>query len=152
MLQLKQKGAGFMLCNRKSSSLYRLYRKYGKTTEKSQLIRTVEFADGEDKYVIHTTLFRAKKSTVIHCKDDGAIYREELYPFGGMSRPSSVTSLLVKPTVKDGETVIVVIRGKPATVVGLDDGRFLSAHKARIDRNSVYAMTEKEFKTVGASK
>ena len=94
-------------------SLYEYYKKFGKVIEENELTKTISFVKNEQKFIIHLTKKTAAKSSHIHCKDDGRVYWEELYPFGGFSNPSRVEHILIKPVCNRGETVIVVIKGKP---------------------------------------
>ena len=88
---------------------------------------------------------KANKTTVIHCENSGDIIWELLYPFGGMSHIYREKQFLLKPTFEKGVITIVVIKGKPAIITGLDDGLFSSVHSK--DSDKIYVMSEKEFRT-----
>ena len=52
-----------------------------------------------------------------------------------------------RPEKKTDESVIVVIKGKPAMIEGLDEGIWLSAKRERaLGKACVVVMTESEFK------
>ena len=85
---------------------------------------------------------RATKATHIHCTESGDIMWEQFYPFGGMSRPSREKKYALKPICDKNSIAVVIIRGTPGNITGLDNGIFKS-HLATPERNNVYLMTEK---------
>ena len=129
----------------KSISLYSYYKKFGKTVEDKENYKTVKFDCNGQKYTIYAIKKSITKSTIIHCENDGTIYREQLYPFGGIMRPSSVKESLIKPLRQSGETVIVLFTGRP-NLRGLDDGIFISSKNKNVTKSSIYVMTEAAFK------
>ncbi len=128
-----------------SLSLYNYYTKFGKIIEDTENYKTVKLEHNGRKYTIYAIKKPVKKSTIIHLEKDGTIYREQLYPFGGTMRPSSVKTTLIKPIPQRGETTIVLFSGKP-NFRGLDDGIFISAKNKTSNASSVYVMTEASFK------
>ena len=85
---------------------------------------------------------RATKRAHIHCTESGDIMWEQFYPFGGMSRPSREKKYALKPVCDKNAITVVIIRGTPSNITGLDNGIFKS-HLAAPERNNVYLMTEK---------
>ena len=67
---------------------------------------------------------------------------EQFYPFGGMSRPSREKKYALKPVCDKNAITVVIIRGTPSNITGLDNGIFKS-HLAAPEKNTVYLMTEK---------
>ncbi len=133
--------------NEKELSLYNYYRKFGETVEENEYVQTVRFDFNEKKYVIYVTKKTAGKGTHIHCREDKTLYWEQLYMFGGMSTPSRVENILVRPKRDADEIAIVVIKGKPALISGLDEGIFVSAKKGRLGGDKdVFVMSETAFK------
>ena len=130
-------------------TLYECYKRRGKTVFENELYKTVEFSVGDKLYKAHLTKRSAGKGTLIHCREDGAIYREQLYIMGGMSRPGSETCVLIKPECQENVRTLVIIRGKPALITGLDEGIFVSARKEATSKNEVYVMSEAAFKLFG---
>ena len=66
---------------------------------------------------------------------------------GGMCTPSIVKNVLVKPKREKDETTLVVIKGKPGTIVGLDEGRWVSAKKGKLGSpKDIFVMSEAVFK------
>lgn len=129
----------------KSITVYNYYKKFGKTVEDKENYKTVKFDYNGQPYTVYVIKKPIAKSTIIHCESDGTIYREQLYPFGGIMKPSSVKSAELKPINKIGDTVIVLFRGKP-NFRGLDDGIFVSSKNKNASQSSIYVMTEASFK------
>ncbi|MBE6534427.1 MAG: hypothetical protein E7678_05625 [Ruminococcaceae bacterium] len=85
---------------------------------------------------------RATKRAHIHCTESGDIMWEQFYPFGGMSRPAREKKYVLKPQCDKNAITIVIIRGTPGNITGLDNGIFKS-HLAAPEKNTAYLMTEK---------
>ena len=84
---------------------------------------------------------RATKATHIHCTESGDIIWEQFYLFGGMARPAREKKYVLKPTCDKTAITVVVIRGKPGNIIGLENGIFKS-HLSSPKTNNVYLMTE----------
>ena len=84
---------------------------------------------------------RATKRVHIHCTESGDILWEQYYPFGGMSRPSREKKYVLKPQCDKTAITVVVIRGEPGIIIGLESGIFKS-HLSVVQNNNVYLMTE----------
>ena len=87
---------------------------------------------------------RATKATHIHCSESGDVIWEQLYPFGGMTRPSREKKYALKPQRDKNAITVVIIRGTPGNITGLDDGVFRS-HLVAPEKNNIYLMTEKNL-------
>ena len=85
---------------------------------------------------------RAAKATHIHCTESGDVIWEQFYPFGGMSRPAREKKYALKPICDKDVINIVIIRGTPGNITGLDNGIFKS-HLTAPEKNNIYLMTEK---------
>ena len=97
----------------------------------------------ENKNVnLYVSKKRATKSTHIHCTESGDIIWEQFYPFGGMSRPAREKKYALKPLCDKNDITVVIIRGTPGNIRGLDNGIFKS-HLAAHEKNTVYLMTKK---------
>ena len=128
----------------KDLSLYDLFRKCAKAVSENDRIKTYELeADGQ-KYVIHLSEMRASKSSMIHCREDGCVYWQETYPVG--ISPYIEEKLLIKPSLDPEVKEIVVIKGKPALISGLDEGIFVSSRGEARSKRYVYVMSETAFK------
>ena len=124
--------------------LYSLYKKTGVCTEDNELYKTVKFSAGEHKYTVYESRKKAKKSTHIHCKEDGTVYWEELYSV--THRPISEETVFIKPKSKADETAIVLIMGKPGFISGLDENGFISSRGVLKNPSDIYVMSETAFK------
>ncbi len=127
-------------------TLYELYRKFGKKIGENELYKTFSFTDGNTNYTAYVTKKVAGKATHIHCREDGTVWWEQLYPMGGMSRPSSETHVLIKPKFEQDERAILIIRGRPAEISGLDEGIFVSSKREAKGKAEIYVMSEAAFK------
>lgn len=87
---------------------------------------------------------RATRATHIHCTEGGDIMWEQFYPFGGMSRPAREKRFVLKPVHDKNSITVIIIRGTPGNITGLDSGIFKS-HLAAPEKNNVYLMTEKNL-------
>ena len=87
---------------------------------------------------------RATKATHIHCTEGGDIVWEQFYPFGGMSRPARERRYALKPKCDKSSVTIVVIRGKPAIIKGLETNIFRS-HLSAPETNNIYLMPERNI-------
>ena len=87
---------------------------------------------------------RATKRAHIHCTESGDIMWEQFYPFGGMSRPAREKKYALKPLCDKNAITVVIIRGTPGNIAGLDNGIFKS-HLTAPEKNTVYLMTEKNL-------
>ncbi len=89
-------------------------------------------------YISHK---RATKASHIHATESGDIIWEQLYPFGGLSRPSSERQYVLKPERKKDSITIVSIRGIAGSITGLDTDIF-SSHLAIPKLGNIYLMSE----------
>ena len=84
---------------------------------------------------------RATRATHIHGTESCDIMWEQFYPFGGMSRPARENKYVLKPMRDKNAITVVIIRGTPGNITGLDNGIFKS-HLTAPEKNSIYLMTE----------
>ena len=64
-----------------------------------------------------------------------------------MSNPTIVKNVLVKPIRESDEITIVVIKGKPSIIKGLDEGIWVSAKKGKLtNKKEIFVMSEAAFK------
>ena len=114
-----------------------------KNSEKTSLdfFNLYQFQHKEQNVNLYISHKRAKKSTHIHCTESGDIIWEQFYPFGGMSRPAREKKYALKPICDKNAITIVIIRGTPGIITGLDNGIFKS-HLTAPEKNSIYLMTE----------
>ena len=137
-----------MECSNESSlSIYQYYRKFGTLVEENENVKKIEFTLNAQKYVVYITKKVANKATRIYCEANETVYWEQYYMAGGTLAPTIVKSTLVKPERNSDEVVIVVIKGKPGIIVGLDEGIWVSAKKGMLSNNKeIFVMSEANFK------
>jgi DNA-binding Xre family transcriptional regulator len=128
-------------------SLYHYSRSFGECAEEIEGIRTVRFVRDGVSYVLYMTKKTANKATRICCEEDGTIRWEQHHMMGGPCTPYVVSEVLIKPMRQAGETVLVVIKGKPGIITGLDEGMWVSARNGRLHGpRDVFVMSEAAFK------
>ena len=93
---------------------------------------------------LYVSIKRATKRAHIHSTESGDIMWEQFYPFGGMSRPAREKKYALKPICDKNAITVVIIRGMPGNITGLDNGIFKS-HLAAPEKNNVYLMAEKNL-------
>ena len=129
----------------KDLSVYSAFKKLGACTEENELYKTVRFSVGEQKYVVWQSVRSATKATHIACGENGTVYWKQFYPVGHIACTAEVT-VLIKPRTEAGEIGILVIKGKPGVIMGLDENGFVSARGARKKGTDVFVMSEAAFK------
>ena len=136
-------------------SLYQYCRSFGKVVEENENVKKLAFTFREQKYAVYITKETATKATQIKCADNGSVYwRQYHISFAHMSSfgtsaagPLNDNKVLVKPARAADEVTIVVIKGKPSLISGLDDGMWVSAAYGKLKgKNGVFVMTEAQFK------
>lgn len=127
-------------------TIYNHYRQFGETIDESELYKTVSFSAKGQKFVVYASKKSATKATHIHCKNNQTVYWEQLYILGGMSGPQHEEYVFIKPKRKNDEIVIVLIKGKPGIITGLDEGIFISSRNKLKTKNDIYVMSESAFK------
>lgn len=128
-----------------SLSVYAAYKKLGVCTDESDTCESVRFCVGDKKYVVYQSKQKATKATHISCGEDRTVYWEQWYPIGHIAMMPE-KSVLIKPAREGDETVIVLIKGKPAVINGLDENGFASSRAGQKKDTDVYVMSEAAFK------
>jgi len=131
-------------------SVYAAFKKYGQCVEENELFKKLEFTVAGKKYTVYQSKQTATKTTHICCNDDGAVYWEQFYAVGYAT--TSEKTLLVKPRRSDDGIVIVLIKGKPAVIAGLDENGFVSSRGVQKNKSDVYVMSETAFKLFSPQK
>ncbi len=126
-------------------SVYAACKKYGQCVSENERFKTLQFTMAGEKYTVYQSKQIATKATHIHCKVDGAVYWEQFYAVGTVATTSEKT-LLIKPCRSADEVTIVLIKGKPAVIVGLDENGFVSSRAAQKNKSDIYVMSEAAFK------
>ena len=135
----------------KKLSVYAAYKKLGILTEQNELYQTVRFSIGEQAYVVYQSMQSANRNTVIECGENGSVIWKQFYPIGHIMNGNTVT-VLIKPKATQEETVIVLIKGKPGNIKGLDENGFVSSRGVRKKATDVFVMSEAAFKLFAPNK
>ena len=134
--------------NESTLSVYAAYKKLGTCTEEAEHYRTVKFKIGDNAYTVYESKQKANRATHIHCEESGDVVREQLYPVSHIA-PARTKTVLIKPRRSASETVIVLIKGKPAIITGLDENGFVSSRGTPKRPDDVFVMSEAAFKLFG---
>lgn len=128
-------------------TLYQSYKRLGSVAEETELYKVITFEQAGQAYRVYLTKRSANKGTHLHCRTDGSIVWEQLYALGGgIARPGREEYVLMRPKATKDEIAIVVIKGKPAMMVGIDDHGFVSQKGTRKSDKDILVMTEASFK------
>ena len=139
--------ADMMECaEEKALTLYRCFKQYGVVQEQTELTKTITFPYSGQDYVVILSKQSAGKGTHIHCKANRTVTWEQLR-IGGMAGPQREEFVLAHPRPTDKEITLVVIKGKPDLITGLDDNGFVSVKGTFKKPTDIYLMTEAELKT-----
>ncbi|MBE6548314.1 MAG: helix-turn-helix transcriptional regulator [Ruminococcaceae bacterium] len=126
-------------------SVYACYKKYGKCVGETEFVKIISVSVGEQDFTVYVSKQSANAGTYIRCAEDKAVWWEQVNSIGTL-QGSPIKNILVKPTNKNGETVIVLIKGKPNVITGLDENGFVSSRSKRQNITDVYVMSETAFK------
>ncbi|MBR7184413.1 MAG: helix-turn-helix transcriptional regulator [Clostridia bacterium] len=128
-------------------SPYQYFRRFGEKIAENEQIETFTFTVNSQKFVVHATRSSADKHTLIHCRENGTVYWEQLYPLGGgISSPSRTEHVLIKPQGTPGEITVLLIKGRPGMITGLDEGIFTASRSPLRRADGVFVMSEPAFK------
>ena len=128
-----------------SSSVYDAYLQTDAIVAESEFWIMKEFFFQSRQYRVYESREKASKSTIIHCREDGAIEWEQLYPFGGISNPSRVRHIVCKPIFDQSVITIAVIKGKPGSFMGLYEDQFCSSKHTESNKG-IFVMSTAAFK------
>ena len=126
-------------------SVYGAFKKLGVCVEETEYCKVIRFTLGDQKYVVYQSKQSASKATQIRCGEDGAVHWRQFYAVSHLSR-TQTDLVLIKPPRNAEETVIVLIKGKPAIIEGLDENGFVSSRGTPKKATDVYVMSEVAFK------
>lgn len=126
-------------------SVYGHFKKYGVCTEKNEQYQTVRFSVGDQPYTVYVSRQTATRASRIHCCEDGCVRWEQVLPIGTFT-VNKLESLLIKPVRQKDEIAIVLIKGKPYIITGLDEGGFVSARGTLKKNSDILVMSEAAFK------
>ena len=128
-------------------SLYQCFRAHSAVIEENEAVKKAVLDWRGQTYAVYMTKKTATKATRIYCEEDETVYWEQYHMMGGPCTPAVVKSVLVKPHRAPDEIAIVVIKGKPGGITGLDEGIWVSAKNGRLKgKRDVFVMSEAVFK------
>lgn len=125
-------------------SIYGHYKKYGRCIDKNESCKTVVFDVRGQRYKLYVSNQSATRATRIFCRNNGTVVWEQQYAVG--ISPTVERTVLVKPEREADEIVMVIIKGKPDLISGLDEGIFRSSRGYLLGDSDVYVMSETAFK------
>lgn len=126
-------------------SVYACYRKLGKVEEKGETFKVVRFTLNGQKYTVYESKKTANGSITVRCGKNGTVLWEEPNHAGHLNL-LPIVSVLVKPTRNKDEIAIVLIKGKPGCISGLDENGFVSSRNTLKNDTDIYVMSEAAFK------
>ena len=126
-------------------NIYKLYLKNRKNSTIEQRTKTVFFDNEGVSYRVIITKKRANKLSIIQCKNSTILW--EQIPFlylryNERGRGNIVDSIPV--SIDKNIVTLFIIKGKPRSIWGLDEGIFRSSKQ--MDVSCVNVMSEKKFK------
>lgn len=128
-------------------SFWAAYRRLGRVVEESERYRTVRFTHGGQSYTVYVSAASANKGTEISCREDETVWWVQYYPLGGPITGSARKEwVLLKPKRQEGEIAIVLVRGKPGAILGLDEGIFVRSTSPLRSKRDIYVMSERACK------
>lgn len=126
-------------------TVYGAFRKFAKCIDENELYAAYSFTYSDRSYVVYRSKRTATKGTHIECRKDGSVYWVQLHGNGHVGVLYE-TNVLIKPIRDKDTTVIVLIKGRPAVICGLDENGFVSSRGTRRSDTDVYVMSEAAFK------
>lgn len=126
-------------------SVYAYYKKFGRVEEKYETFKVVRFVLNGQRYTVYESKKTANGSITVRCGKNGTVLWEEPDHAGHINLPP-IVSVLVKPVREKGEIAIVLIKGKPNCICGLDENGFVSSRSALKKDTDIYVMSEAAFK------
>ena len=104
----------------------------------------VKFENENKKYEIYFTRKRANKYSIIHCKNNTIEWEQFPILPRIVGRRYGIREPIISIAPTKECVRIIVIRGKPNSITGLDEGIFRSIHK--FDENCINVLSEARFK------
>lgn len=131
--------------NEDELSIYSAFKKIGKCVDRNERYKTIHFSINNRQFIVYESIKAATRNTHIECRENGTIYWTQWYPVGHVSLVPE-TDVLIKPERGNQETVIVLIKGKPSVIIGLDEHGFVSSRNTPTKPTDIYVMSEAAFK------
>ena len=127
--------------------LYKSYLAHNRNLINDEHTSTALFEYDGETYRVVMTRKRANRLSLIHCAPRAIVW--EQLPFlylryNDRGRGEIIQNITV--AVDKKYTTIFVIKGKPRSILGLDEGVYRSANN--FDKSYINVMSEKRFKTL----
>ena len=129
-----------------SLSFYDYFRKFARITDKGDTCDVYECEKNGRKFVFYVTKRAANKGTQIFCEEGGAVVWKQIGQIGNFFSAGSEEFVIAKPKRQGAEIVVVLIKGKPSVIVGLDENGFVSSRSALSSPHDIYVMSEAALK------
>jgi len=127
---------------------YDAFKASGKLIEETESVKVYQCSLDEKKYIIIVSKKRANQRTIIHCLDNYVAWQVRYrFPTTGGKAYSDILPIY-KFTEDKNHITLFVVKGKPVSIQGLDDGIFCSAKM--FHKNSINVMSYKRFKELDA--
>lgn len=126
-------------------SVYASYKRFGKCEGENESFRIVRFSVDGQNYTVYESKRSANRSITVRCGRQGSILWEESNNVGHI-RCAPIVTFMGKPMREKDEIVIVLIKGKPNIIVGLDENGFVSSRNTLKNKDDIYVMSEAAFK------
>ena len=127
------------------AEIYDAYIANRENAEKGENTEKVSFRLGDTDYRIILTKRRANKYSVIHCKGSDVIWEQHPMVPRLTGRLYDGEVEFIEHFSEDrGYVTVFVVKGKPNSITGLDEGIFASF--AKFDKHRINVMSESRFK------
>jgi len=125
--------------------IYRLYLKNRKHAVTDKSTKTVVFDNEGLTYRVIITKKRASKLSLIHCVNGAVVWEQiPLLYFRDNERGRGEIIDTIPVTIDKNSVTFFVIKGRPRSIWGLEEGIFRSARN--LDSSYINLMSEKKFK------
>ena len=125
-------------------NIFNQFRKSKQLVEKSEFLNVYEFSIKDIIYRVIIPRKFANKHSVLHCKNNTIIWEQKPLIPGLAFRQLGDMNLIYKHTTEFDRITLFVVKGRPNSIIGLDDGVFCS--KINFDNKFVNVISFREFK------
>lgn len=127
-------------------SVYASYKRLGEHEGEEGDFRIIRFSLNGQSYKVYESKHSANSGITVRCGREGSILWEEPNNVGHIRCTPKIT-FMGKPVREKDEIVIVLIKGKPGCICGLDENGFVSSRNTLKNETDIYVMSAAAFKT-----
>ena len=127
-------------------SVYTGYKRFGKPDGEDGEFRIIRFSLNGQSYKVYESKHSANGGVTVRCGRNGSIIWEEANNIGHIRSTPNIT-FMGKPAREADEIAVVLIKGKPGCICGLDENGFVSSRSALKNETDIYVMSVAAFKT-----